>query len=169
MVDPAIADEHRVDDEVALLTAGAEEDDRSAVEIAELGRAALGVLETPGIVELVAKDERVGVLHLGALPARGWGVVGLEQEAWSTGHRIVVCADDAGLRLPLAPEDELSRPHGTGLQVAAWGRQDLPPMRSGIPAFEAVAVGHLFAAWMDELDEQPPITHEAQCRSPRRS
>ncbi len=35
-------------------------------------------------------------------------------------------------------------------------------MGSGVPPFEAVAVRPVFAAGMYELDEQPPITHEAQ-------
>jgi hypothetical protein len=169
MVDPALDDEDRVDDEVALFTARAEQDDGSAVEIAELGCAALGVLETAGVLELVAEDERVGVLPPRALPARWRGVVRLVQQSGPIGHRIWVRLDDAGLRLPFAPEDELIRPQGTGLQVAAGNRQELPLVLAGVPVLEAVAVRPVLAAGMHELDKQPPITHVAKCRSTRRS
>jgi len=88
MVDPAVDDEDCVDDEVALLAAGAEEDDRSAIEVAELGRAALGVLEAPGVVELVPKDEGICVLGPPAWPSSGKCVVRLKKEQRPTRHRI---------------------------------------------------------------------------------
>lgn len=63
MVDPSIDDEDGVDNEIALLTAGAKQDDGPAIEVAELGRAAPSVLETSGVLELVAEDERIRVLQ----------------------------------------------------------------------------------------------------------
>jgi hypothetical protein len=57
-------DEDGVEGELGSTRAfGAEEDDRAAGEMAQLGWATPGVLEAAGVVEAIAEDERVGVVE----------------------------------------------------------------------------------------------------------
>jgi hypothetical protein len=64
VIDVVRYDEDGVKRELGTARAfGAEEDDRAAGEIAQLGRAVLRVLEAAGVVEAIAEDERVGVVE----------------------------------------------------------------------------------------------------------
>jgi len=64
VIDVVRYDKDGVEGEFGVTRAlGAEEDDRAAAEIAQLGRTELRVLEAAGVVEAIAEDERVGVVE----------------------------------------------------------------------------------------------------------
>jgi hypothetical protein len=64
VIDVVRHDEDGVEGEFGSTRAfGAEEDDRAAAEMAQLGRTELRVLEAAGVVEAIAEDERVGVVE----------------------------------------------------------------------------------------------------------
>src|SRR5712691_11424964 len=107
MLEPAVHNEHRVDHEPLLLAARAEQDERAAREITELSWPELRVLEAPGVVELLAGHERVGVLKPDAVPRRRRLVVRLVQEARPIVDTLVIVLDDPRLRLPLSPEHDV--------------------------------------------------------------
>jgi hypothetical protein len=63
VIDVVRHDEDGVEGEFGSTRAfGAEEDDRAAAEIVQLGWAAPGVLEAAGVMEAIAEDEGVGVV-----------------------------------------------------------------------------------------------------------
>jgi hypothetical protein len=106
VIDEAGHDEDGVEGELgSAWSFGAEEDDRAAAEMAQLGWAAPGVLEAAGVVEAIAEDERVGTVETAVR-----GLVGPEgtmdpERPIRNRH-----ADGLGLRrgLPLTPEAEFA-------------------------------------------------------------
>jgi hypothetical protein len=105
VIDAARDNEDGVERELGTTRAfGAEEDDRAAGEIAQLGRATRRVLEAAGVVEAIAEDERVGVVETAVR-----GLVGPEGTMDPERPIRNGAANGLGLRrgLPLAPELEL--------------------------------------------------------------
>jgi hypothetical protein len=107
VIDEAGHDEDGVEGELgSAWSFGAEEDDRAAAEMAQLGWAAPGVLEAAGVVEAIAEDERVGVVETAV---RGLvGPEGAMVPAWSirnaVADRLVPAKPSpAALKNPHAP------------------------------------------------------------------
>jgi hypothetical protein len=106
VIDVVRHDEDGVERELGTARAfGAEEDDRAAREMAQLGRAALCVLQATGVVEAIAEDERIGVVETAVR-----GLVGPEGAGDPLRPIIDALADGLGPRrgLSLAPEAELA-------------------------------------------------------------
>jgi hypothetical protein len=122
-------------------TFGAEEDDRAAGEIAQLGRAVLRVLEAAGVVKPIAEDERVGVVESAVR-----GLVGPSRAMdpeWSVQN---ARADRLGLRWGLlAPERPSPQPLSRRAGREALGRGIQVMLSSG----------------MEILDEAELIVHRA--------
>jgi hypothetical protein len=167
MIDELTDDEDGVDDEARLVSARAEEDERAGRQEPQLRRAAAGVLQAARVVELLAEDERVGVLPPRAVPALD--EKRLVEEVRPVGNAIDVAIDRSRLWLPLAPEDDLALRGLAPIEVAATALQKLAPVRIAIPELEVAIIGPVLTARMDELHEAGALTHERAPGCGRRS
>jgi hypothetical protein len=160
VVDVVAHDERRVEHE-AIASARAEEDHRPEREVAKLRRppapADHAVLLAAGVVELLAEDERIGVLD----PARRVDGLpeGILEPARMLRQRVAVGLDHARLRLPLAPEDELAVHGVSEVRRRPTGVHELPLVVAHVPGHHAPWRRSVLAARVEELDKAQSVVH----------